>query len=161
MRKFLTLLLLFVASLCQAQTKDRVQDLAKAIAKAEGFGRKGTLPSRLHNPGDLLSRSFHAYPGQIGLYHHYVVFRNDTAGWAALRHQIEKVISGESKYYTVNLTFKQFSKKYATSPVWVKNVTKILSISINTPLWEFLDVAPVVTTKTTLPNLWEETQWKL
>ena len=31
----------------------KVERFAHAVAKAEGFGRKRTIPSRYHNPGDL------------------------------------------------------------------------------------------------------------
>lgn len=156
MRIITTILLLFVANICCAQT-DRVQDLAKAIAKAEGYYKAGTIPNRFNNPGDIRALRGARYPGQIGISkRHYVIFKTKDAGWSALRHQIEKVISGESKVYTVNLTFKQFGKKYASSPIWAKNVSKTLSVSPSTALWEFLDVGPAVTFNASLPDLWEK-----
>jgi hypothetical protein len=121
------------------------QTLAKAIARAEGFYVKGSIPNRLHNPGDIRSRLLHAYPGQIGLKHGYVVFRNDRAGWAALERQIDKMVDGSSRIYNVNMTLKQFSKKYAESPTWVKNVSSILDVTSSTRMWEILDVAPSLT----------------
>jgi hypothetical protein len=125
--------------------------LAKAIARAEGFYVKGSIPNRLHNPGDIRSHSLHAYPGQIGLSHGYVVFRNNRAGWSALEHQITRMVEGSSKYYNVNMTLNQFSKKYAESPTWIKNVSKILDVTFSTPMWEILGVAPVVCVQ---PNLY-------
>jgi hypothetical protein len=116
--------------------------LAKAIARAEGFYVKGSIPNRLHNPGDIRSHLQHAYPGQIGLSHGYVIFRNDHAGWAALERQIDKMVDGSSRLYNVNMTLKQFSHKYAESPTWVKNVSKILDVTSSTRMWEILDVAP-------------------
>src|SRR5271165_3492446 len=94
-----------------------VSKLTHAIAKAEGFYKKGTLPNRYHNPGDIRSKLRHAYPGQIGLNKHgYVIFRDDASGWAALTAQIDKIISGESTKYNVNMTLNEFARKYATSP---------------------------------------------
>jgi hypothetical protein len=119
-----------------------VEELVSAIARAEGYWVKNSIPNRLHNPGDIRSHSLHAYPGQIGLSHGYVVFKNDRAGWAALTHQIDKMADGSSRIYNVNMTLKQFSKKYAESPTWVKNVSKILDVTSNTRMWEILDVAP-------------------
>jgi hypothetical protein len=116
--------------------------LAKAIARAEGFYVKSTIPNRLHNPGDIRSHSLHAYPGQIGLKHGYVVFKNDRAGWVALEHQITRMAEGSSKIYNVNMTLNQFSHRYAESPTWVKNVSSILGVTSNTRMWEILDVAP-------------------
>lgn len=131
-----------------AFTPSRTEALAGAIARAEGFYVKGSVPARFHNPGDIRSHSRHAYAGQVGLSRHgYVIFRNDAAGWAALRGQIEKVISGESKIYTVNMTLRQFSKRYATSATWVRNVSRLLAVDANAPLWEVLDVAPALETK--------------
>jgi len=114
--------------------------LAEAIARAEGFYVKGSIPNRLCNPGDIRSHSSHAYPGQIGLRHGYVVFKNNRAGWAALEHQITKMVEGRSRLYDVNMTLAQFGKKYAESPMWVKNVSSILAVKLETRMWEILDV---------------------
>lgn len=141
MRVFLIALLLL--TICFTHAQDRVQDLAKAIAKAEGFYKKGTLPNRCHNPGDIRARRGTHYYGQIGLNRRgYVIFRNDAAGWSALYRQIGKVISGESDHYTVNMTLVQFGKRYATSRIWSKNVSSVLGVTPSTSLWEILDVAP-------------------
>jgi hypothetical protein len=125
-------------------TASPTQTLAKAIARAEGFYVKNSIPNRLHNPGDIRSHSLHAYPGQIGLSHGYVVFRNNRAGWNALEHQITKMVEGGSRLYSVNMTLNQFSKKYAESPTWVKNVSSILNVTSSTRMWEILDVAPIL-----------------
>jgi hypothetical protein len=139
MRKLLLFALLLTTS-CFAQ--DRVQDLAKAIAKAEGFYRVGTLPNRLHNPGDIRAHASH-YPGQVGLYKNYVVFKNDAYGWDALEHQLSKIIDGTSRY-TVNVTLEQLGKRYASSKLWARNVAHNLGVPLDTTLWEILGVAPVL-----------------
>jgi hypothetical protein len=126
--------------------KSNTEDLAKAIARAEGFGASKTnLPTRCHNPGDIRSvRGVH-FPGQVGLNKRgYVIFKSDAAGWAALYHQIDKIIAGESRFYTADMTLKQLSKKYATDPRWVKNVAKFLGVTPSITLAELLDIPPVI-----------------
>lgn len=141
MRTLLALLLLTTS--CFAQ--DQVQVLASAIAKAEGFGRAGTLPSRYRNPGDLKAVRGYRYPGQVGVGKGgHVRFRNNAAGWSALEHQLYKVIEGTSRY-NVNMTLQEFSKKYAgNSRVWVRNVAHNLGVVPETYLWEILDVPPTL-----------------
>ena len=72
----------------------KVEALARTIARAEGFFIKKTLPNRLHNPGDITVSAV-KYPGQIGSYRGYAVFKNDRYGWLALKAQIQKIIDGE------------------------------------------------------------------
>ena len=122
--------------------------LLEAIAKAEGFGVRGTLPTRYHNPGDIRASKGVHYPGQVGINKHgYVIFKNDAAGWAAMQNQLDKILNGESKFYSVNMTLRQLAKKYATSPIWVKNVAKNLNVTPNMTLAEILDVPPAVAVK--------------
>jgi hypothetical protein len=141
MRAFLTALLL--TTLCPAQN---VHTLAQAIAKAEGFGQRGALPSRLHNPGDLKVVRDYRYPGmvRVGKGGH-AQFRTEADGWAALEHQLDKMASGESKHYSVNMTLQEIGKRYAAnSRVWAKNVAHNLGVTPDTYLFEVLDVPPIL-----------------
>lgn len=124
----------------------QTQQFVTAVARTEGFFVKGTLPARLHNPGDIRSSRPHAYTGQVGLYHGYAVFRNDRAGWAALTSQIQRVIDGTSTQYNQAMTFAQIAKIYATSPQWPKTLCKILKISPQLTLEEYFGLAPRVRT---------------
>ena len=144
MKRLLTVAaLLLTTAICSAQ--DRIDDLAKAIAKAEGCYIKGTIPNRYHNCGDLKLVKGWRYPGQVGVGKGgHVIFKNDKYGWEALRHQIEKIIAGDSKFYNVNLTIKQLGKKYATSSLWAKNVAHNLGATPTTELWEALGVPPML-----------------
>ncbi len=137
------LLALLLTTTCFAQ--DRVQEFAKAIAKAEGYGRAGTIPTRYHNPGDLKAVKGYKFPGQAGVGKGgHVRFVNDAAGWNALIHQIDKVIAGESRY-SVNMTLREISKKYAGNwRVWSKNVAHNLGVEPDAYLWECLDVPPAL-----------------
>jgi len=144
MKTIITLVLLTASVVAHAVTP--TQKLAHAIAKAEGFGASKTnLPTRCHNPGDIRARRGVHYPGQVGLNSRgYVIFKDDRAGWTALESQIEKIITGASRFYNVNMTLAQISRSYATSSIWVKNVAKNLGVTPGTSLFEILDVAPAI-----------------
>jgi hypothetical protein len=147
MRKFLKakIVSLVMCGTAWAFSPSPTQQFAHAIAKAEGFYRAGTIPNRLHNPGDIRALRGTRYPGQVGLNKHgYVIFRNDRAGWQALYHQIDKIIAGESTHYNVDMTLRQLSRKYATSSTWVKNVSRTLGVTPDARVWEVLNVAPRV-----------------
>jgi hypothetical protein len=141
-----TLLALLLTTTCFAQ--DRVQTLAEAIAKAEGHGRRGTLPSRLNNPGDLKAIRGYIYPGQVGIGKGgHAKFRTDAEGWAALEHQLDKITDGSSRY-SVNLTLQEFGNGYAGNwRRWSRNVAKNLGVQPDTYLFEVLDVPPVLDTR--------------
>lgn len=139
MRTILLAALLLTTSFCFAE--NRVHDLATAIAKAEGFGVRNSLPTRTRNPGDIKALKNYRFPGQVGTLKGYVVFKNDKAGWEALRHQIKKIVDGESRY-SVNLTLKQLGKRYAESRIWPRVVATYLGVEPDAYLWEILDVPP-------------------
>ncbi len=141
MRTFLIALLL--TTTCFAQ--GRVQTLAKAIAKAEGFSKAGSLPSRYRNPGDLKAVRGYRYPGQVGVGKGgHVIFRNASAGWLALEHELGKIVDGTSRY-NVNMTLEEISKKYAGSwRTWSRNVARNLGARPDAYLWEVLGVPPVL-----------------
>lgn len=141
--RFLTItLLLFCSTISSAQTS-RVTALADAIAKAEGYGVRGAIPTRYFNPGDLKAVRGYRFPGQIGIGKGgHVRFRNDAAGRAALIHQIEKIMDDSSRY-NVNMTLRELSKRYAGNwRVWSKNVAHNLGVNPDACLWEILDVPP-------------------
>jgi hypothetical protein len=157
MRKFLLLKLvsLMLIGTCHGLTK--IDALAHAIARTEGFYIKGTIPNRLHNPGDITSSLPHAYEGQTRTYRGYAVFKSDTYGWAALKGQIAKVIDGSSTKYTSDMTFAQIAKVYAQDPRWGRTVCKILQISPSLTFAEYFDMPPrvwITENYAQLPLLW-------
>lgn len=136
-------LLLTIVLLTTTALGATVQQVSKAIARAEGFYVNGSVPNRCHNPADIRASKTAHYAGQVGLDHHgYVIFKNDTAGWAALEYQINRIVAGNSKFYSVNMTLLQLSKKYATSPTWAKNVSKNLGVTPATTIAVILDIPP-------------------
>jgi hypothetical protein len=119
------------------QPSPKVVQLAHAIAQAEGFNLKGSIPARCFNPGDLKGTHF---PGQVGVCRGgHARFKNAAAGWAALYHQIEKIEDGTSTKYTPRATFRQVAKTYAQNyRPWLKIVTKTLHVDENDEVGAFL-----------------------
>ena len=119
----------------------RVERFAHAIARAEGFYRRGTIPNRYHNCGDLKAVRGFTYPGQVGIGKgRHVIFANDTAGWNALYHQIGKMVSGESRHYSLSMTINQIARFYAGNwRQWAKNVSHNLGVPSTATLAEVLE----------------------
>jgi hypothetical protein len=143
----LLLALLFCTTICSARSIDR---LAQAIAKAEGFYSPGaTLPKRCGNPGDLKALRSQRYPGQVGICKGgHVRFRTQDDGWAALNHQLEMIVNGESKRYTINMSLQEIGRGYAGSwRIWSRNVAHNLGTTPDTYLFEVLDIPPILEIK--------------
>ena len=115
----------------------RVVQFAHAIAQAEGYNLKGSIPARCNNPGDLKGAAF---PGQVGVCKGgHARFRTADAGWAALYHQIEKIQDGTSTKYTNRATFKDVAKTYAQNyRPWLKIVTETLQVDDDDEVGAFL-----------------------
>ena len=130
----------------------RVHEFARAIGRTEGFYLKGSIPNRLHNPGDLMTDARHQYPGQTGVYHHYAVFKNDASGWAALENQIQKVIDGTSTKYTQDMSMVQIARVYAENwRYWSRTVCKILRVDPRMTFQEYFGLAPRVKVTYAIP----------
>jgi hypothetical protein len=72
-----------------------------------------------------------------------VIFKSDTAGWNALYHQIDKALSGDSKYYRQDMTLREVAKRYAANSTrWARNVARQLHVTPDTTLEEFFDIPP-------------------
>jgi hypothetical protein len=146
MRRLLRLFAFKVVSLMLVGTAwaqvGKIDALAVAIARTEGFYVARTIPHRLHNPGDIRSTSLHAYAGQRGLYHGYVVFKTDRDGWTALRAQLQRIVDGTSKRYTIEMPFSAVARTYAQDPRWGRTVCRILGITPQTTVAEYFDLAP-------------------
>jgi len=129
----------------QAQAPDpaRVNDLATAISHAEGFGKRHTIPTRYHNPGDLKAFSVSTpLPGQvrIGKAGH-IVFKDDEAGKAALRDYIARMMDGRSAHFRPNLTLNQVARRYAQNwRPWVKVVSRELGVPPTTTLQAYFNM---------------------
>ena len=126
-----------VGTLHAAVPSPRVVQFAHAIAQAEGYNLRGSIPQRCNNPGDLKGTKF---AGQVGVCKGgHARFRTENAGWTALYRQIEKIQDGTSTKYTNRATFRQVAKTYAQNyRPWLKIVTKTLQVREDDDVGAFL-----------------------
>lgn len=142
----LLIVLSSVGGYAEGPDTDKVNDLATAISHAEGFGKRQTIPSRYHNPGDLKAFSQStSLAGQvrIGKAGH-IVFKDDEAGKAALREYILRMVDGRSSHYHPNMTFNQVAHVYAENwRPWVRVVSRELGVPPHTTLREYFQTDEV------------------
>lgn len=126
-----------------------LDELVEAIAQAEGYYLKGSIPNRFHNPGDLKYRTGRKFFGQVAVGKGgHVIFKNDAAGWYALREQLRKMVAGESRIYSPDMTLEDVAKKYAGNwRVWAKNVSHNLGVSPTITLAELFDLPSALVTR--------------
>jgi len=127
--------------LAQAPDTAKVDNLAAAISHAEGFGKRHTIPSRYHNPGDLKAFSSSTpLAGQVRLGKAgHIVFKDDEAGKAALRDYIVRMVDGRSRHFRPNMTLNQVARVYAENwRPWVRVVSRELGVPPNTTLVAYL-----------------------
>ena len=115
------------------ETSSVVQNIARAIATAEGFYVAGSRASRNHNPGDMTEDLVHRSTGHDGI---FVIFATDDDGWANLYAQIEKWLNGTSSHAGPGTTIAQISEFYTTTEQtsWAANVANELGVSVDTQI---------------------------
>jgi hypothetical protein len=106
--------------------------LAEAIAKEEGYGIPGALPTRNNNPGDLRHspHSFHlgGDPNGIG------IIDNPADGWADLERQLELFAR---RGYTLRQTIYEWAPPTENNtPQYLGFVARYLSDASGQPVTE-------------------------
>lgn len=114
-----------------------VQKIAKAIAKAEGFYVKGSLPQRANNPGDLEE-------GDIGYgtINGKTKFPSASQGWIRLYSQVEAMLDNSSRVYGPTWTIQDVANEYVSgqqspttdSTEWAQNVADTLGVDVDTQI---------------------------
>lgn len=102
-----------------------LQKIANAIATAEGFFVAGSKPQRHNNPGDLLDSAGNN-----------IVFASLDDGWAALKHQIRLMLTGQSRIYIPSMTIGDIGLLYTGNDhpdSWANAVAESLGVSTDTP----------------------------
>lgn len=109
---------------------------AQAIAKAEGFGIPGKIPTLANNPLDLV------IPGWTGakLGAGISVFPSANAGWDRGYKQLEFIVRGTSDVYTLDDTIQSMASKWTkTDPTtWALIVSSNLNVAADTSLRDVL-----------------------
>jgi len=135
---------------------DKVWDVCRAIAIAEGANVLGSVADRLNNPGDLSRGDEHGQPviGYVTLPDGEVAiqFASKEAGWQALYLKISNIVTGRSSTYSPDMSWRQIAAKYAgNSSAWVNNVANALGVSPDSRFGDFffeaqgIEIAPGVT----------------
>lgn len=116
----------------------KISTMATAIATAEGFFVSGSLPARCHNPGDLELESV-----GLGLDNGKTIFPNDGAGWQALRHECDLILSGLSRAgYKLTDSWWQVAHRWTgndNAEGWAHTVAQRLGMNIANTLQDYLD----------------------
>jgi hypothetical protein len=115
------------------QVSSQIERFAKAIARAEGFGIPDAIPTRAHNPGDLV------IPGSTNrIGEGITVFASDEEGWNALYHQLGLIAIGHSHVYSPSMTILEMAEKWTATVSqqqgWATNVAAYLGVPITTTL---------------------------
>jgi hypothetical protein len=114
-----------------------IQQLAQAIARAEGFGVPGAIPTVAHNPGDLVIPGWEGDTlGSAGI----SVLPDDNTGWARLYHQLQLIVDGRSHVYSLDDSISDMASKWTTTEqeAWANNVAAALGVSPDVTLREIL-----------------------
>lgn len=119
----------------------KAQQLMQAIARAEGFGVPGEVPTLYHNPGDLGPGDA---PGFNAVFHsgsNVVQFPDDATGWSYLHDKLYRILSGQSSTYPLGMSITQMAQKYAGNwQAWAANVAAALGVSPDTTLSDWLNM---------------------
>lgn len=153
LRRLLPLIVVLLGVVAHAQepvirpvvSKPKMIRFTEAIAKAEGFGIRRAIPTRYHNPGDLKCNPRTAkfkFEGMKGVGKGgHTIFKNDAAGWTALRTQVQLILDGKSHNFNKDMTINQMAHVYAKNwRQWANYVSKELGVPPTTTLADFFDL---------------------
>ena len=128
--------------------QDAADKFARAIAKAEGFGLPGALPTRANNPGDMMLGDRGWGTEAAKTVYEKADWNADLAdktdGCSALRRECFAVLSGTSHEYEPNWTFLQFAQVWTGGDKpneWASIVTEELGVNVLTTLEEYAALA--------------------
>lgn len=108
---------------------DRIWDICRAIAKAEGYDIASSAPFRLNNPGDL-SDGASTYGSEFHSGSNITKFPDAMTGWTWLYNKIKNHVEGKSSVYPANWSISQFAAKYAANwQNWKNNVGRELGVN--------------------------------
>jgi hypothetical protein len=118
-------------------TGDRVWDVCRAIARAEGANVEGSNPDRLNNPGDI-SDGRHTYGSEFHSGSYVTIFPDKVTGWHWLYAKVERIKEGDSHTYLPTMSWAALAHEYAASWVpWLKEVTQCLGVNQNDAVGDY------------------------
>lgn len=114
-----------------------VRHFAQAIARAEGYGVVGAVPTNANNPGDLCDPTGALFGLPTMGNESIVVFPDPASGWDALYRQLQLIADGRSSVYTLDMSIADMALHYAPTPdpmTWASNVAAFAGVTPDTPL---------------------------
>jgi hypothetical protein len=108
------------------RVSSKIRRIAQAIARAEGYGVPGAIPTVRNNPGNIRDSS-----GAIATY------PTPAEGWQALYRQVLLMLTGESRFYKPEMTIAEIARVYTGEAAymnWANNVSKVLGVTPDTRL---------------------------
>ena len=109
------------------------EQIAQAIATAEGFYVSGSRPQRNNNPGDMTADLVGTSTGKDGA---FVIYGNAQDGWNNLYAQVNAWLNGTSKHAGPDSTITDVASFYTTTDqaAWAQTVAGRLGVTVDTPL---------------------------
>lgn len=119
--------------------ENRKTRLMIAVAKAEGYGVPGAIPTRANNPGDLTKSLGFSDTGETLGAAGVVVFSTRDDGWGALDRQFTLIQNGESLHKLTD-TILAFAHSYTATEQdqWAANVAAELGTDPSSTLDQYL-----------------------
>jgi hypothetical protein len=108
------------------RVSSKIRRIAQAIARAEGYGVPGAIPTVRNNPGNI--------KGPDGVIRTY---STPEEGWQALYRQVLLMLTGESRFYKPEMTIAEIARIYtgeAQFMNWARNVSRVLGVTPDTRL---------------------------
>lgn len=110
---------------------DRIWDIARAIAIAEGANVAGSNPDRLNNPGDI-SDGAKTFGSEVHSGSHVTHFPDKVTGWQWLYDKLQNIANGNSESYSPDWTWTQIAQRWAGNwQAWAANVARELGVDKN------------------------------
>ncbi len=107
---------------------DRIWNVCRAIARAEGANIEDSNPDRLNNPGDISDEAV-IYGFEFHSGSSITKFPDKQTGWNSLYRKIQRIATGHSAVYLASMTWPEFAQKWAANwRPWVAEVTGSLGV---------------------------------
>lgn len=118
---------------------DKIWDIARAIAIAEGANVEGSNPDRLNNPGDI-SDGASTYGSEAHSGSNVTTFPDKETGWSWLYQKLQNIANGKSHVFSTSMTWTAFAQKYAGDwHNWVANVTRELGVDASSTFGDYIN----------------------
>lgn len=118
-------------------TGDRIWDIARAIAVAEGANVHGSNPDRLNNPGDI-SDGVKTFGSEFHSGSNVTHFPDKQTGWQWLYDKLQNIANGNSEAYSPDWTWTQIAQRWAGNwQAWAANVARELGVDENSTFGDY------------------------